>query len=64
MKRQKNFGPSVFDVPVDFVHAIVSWMDEHPEEVAKKNVEEKKEREKEKAKVAEEMEKKNDEAQP
>lgn len=53
-----DFGPSVFDVPTDFMHAIVTWIDNNPKAVDKRQAEEKKRR-KEKAKAAQETEKKS-----
>lgn len=55
-----DFDPLIFDVPMDFIHAIATWIDEHPKEVAKR-VEENKCQEEEEAKAVEEASKKNDE---
>lgn len=64
VEEVNDFGPSIFDVPMDFMNAIVTWMDEYPEEVAKRRAKEKRKCRVERAKDVEEIEKKNDEEKP
>lgn len=36
VEEVNDFGSSIFDVPKDFMNAIVTWMEEHPKEVTRK----------------------------